>query len=307
MIRRHSFTVISACFVAAIFASGSPAISSEEGSVPVRFHLPQVSARTTVVGKSHRLLRKVFVAGAEVKSVMPLPREAEQFLLGALPAPYDNACEEMVATWGLGARSVPSIRVLATHVGPGDSGWHILTAYRCACDPETFGKEYYDERIMFLSIGAVRSALAMIPHEPDRDLDSNLSRIGIPAEMRVREGPVLAVPIETSSDNPCCDGPYALKERKTFYLHLTEDGFGPAGEVLLSREEYEHDDVDGDRTTMYDADCEAVRDSTGNVSRLVSNYRVVRTEEYSGRSETIEKGKKIFVFDRKERKFVPGR
>jgi hypothetical protein len=180
-------------------------------------------------------------------------------------------------------------------------------AYRCACDPETFGKEYYDERLMFLSIGAERSALVMIPHEPDRDLDSHLSRIGIPVAMRVREGPILDVPIETSSENPCCDGPYALKEKKKVLLHLTKDGFNPAGEVLLTREEYEHDDVDGDRTTMYEADCEAVRDSTGNVSTILSNYRVVRTEEYSGRSETIEKGRKVFVFDGKGRKFIPVR
>lgn len=307
MIRRQTFTFISACFAAAIFASGSSAVSSEEGSVPVRFHLPQVSARTTVVGECHRSLRKAFAAGAEVKSVMPLPRETEQFLLGALPTPYDNACEEMVATWGLGARSVPSVRVLATHVGPGDSGWHILMAYRCACDPETFGKEYYDERLMFLSIGAERSALVMIPHEPDRELDSHLSRIGIPGAMRFREGQLLAVPIETSSENPCCDGPYALDQRKTFLLQLTGEGFKPVGEVLLSREEYEHDDVEGDRTTIYSADYEVVRDPTGNVTRIRSNYRVTRTEADSGRSETIEKGRKEFVFDGKERKFIPVR
>lgn len=307
MFRRPVFTAIySTCIAMVIFVSRGSAFS-EKGGIPVRFHLPQVSVRTSIEGEGHRFLRRFLRNEVEVKAATPLPHDVEKFLLDALPVPYDNACKEMVATWGLGARTVPSIRVLAKHVGQGDSGWHILVVFRCACDPETFGKQYYDERLMCLSIGPGRTALEMIPHEPDRERDSHLSRIGIPGAMWFREGQLLAVPIETSSENPCCDGPYAIEERKIFLLQLTGEGFRPVGEVLLSREEYEHDDVEGDRTTIYSADYEVVRDPTGNVIRIRSNYRVTRTEADTGRSETIEKGKKEFAFDGKESKFVPVR
>ncbi len=306
LLRSSSAAIYSACIATMILVSGGSAVS-EEGGIPVRFHLPQVSVRTSIEGEGHRLLRRFLSNEFEVKAATPLSPDVERFLLDALPAPYDNACETMVATWGLGARNVSSIRVLARDVGQSDSRRHILMAFRCACDPETFGKQYYDERMMSLSIGPGRTALEMIPHEPDRERDSHLSRIGIPGAMRFREGKLFAVPIETSSENPCCDGPYALEERKTFLLQLTGEGFKPVGEVLLSREEYEHDDVEGDRTTIYSADYHVVRDRTGNVVRIRSNFRVTRTEADSGRIETTEKGRKEFVFDGKERRFVPVR
>ena len=305
MLRAWRSTVLSSCVAAAVLASAGGAIDAGEVGRPARLHLPQLPVRTVIEGDGHRLLSRFFRDAARERPGAPLPREVETLLLDALPAPYDNACRELAEVWGLGARGVPSMRFLAGHAGPAESRRRVLLAFRCGCGPEIFGKEYIDERLVALGIGADRSALAVIPHDPDVDRDSNLSRIGIPATMRVGDGPAWDVPIETSSENPCCDGPYSLREMKTFLLIPAADGFDPAGEILISREEYDHDDVDGDTTTKFKADAGAVRDPLGNVVRIVSNYRVTRTDEESGRVETIEAGKKEFAFDPKARRFVP--
>jgi len=86
--------------------------------------------------------------------------------------------------------------------------------------------------------------LRLVPLADDCDNCSDLYHLDFSDTFPLSEGDLVAVAVTDSSDNPCCDGPSAWRRESLLYVVL------PAGEIALkverSREDYQHDDENGD-------------------------------------------------------------
>ncbi|MBU4404492.1 MAG: hypothetical protein KKG79_02645, partial [Acidobacteria bacterium] len=169
--------------------------------------------------------------------------------------------------------------------------------YRCFSAYAGYRDEFYDERLAVLFIDPDKSSLVLVPHAGNCASCSDLSHIRFDQVLQCAATPLVSLLIATSNNNPCCDGPFRSNEERINYYVLQDSEVKLAASVLRHREESEHDDLNGDMTTIYDAKISEHRDRDGNVTHIGSRYS--RSEN----GELRQTGELTYVWNQEKKEF----
>lgn len=252
-----------------------------------RINLPHMTKQVVISDTNHATLKEFF-GSLKSNTSHVLNESIERILLDILPEDYQAGCQEMISYWGIVAEGTAKLSVRALFIR--DTGKNetkqVLLVYRCFSTYEGYRDQFYDERLAVLLINPTTSSLVFMPHAEDCKNCSDLSHIRFDQVIqRDTATPLVSLLILTSNKNPCCDGPFQSSEERIHYYLFHETGVKLVASVLRHREEYAHDDIDGDLTTIYDARVIVQKDQSGNVSQIVSHYSLKKNEELQDTGE----------------------
>jgi len=251
-----------------------------------RTNLPHMTKQIVISDTNHATVKRFF-GSLKSNTSHGLNEDIERILLDILPENYQAGCQEMISYWGTVAEGTAKLSVRALFIrdtGQKDAK-QVLLAYRCFSTYEGYRDQFYDERLAVLLINSTTSSLVLMPHAEDCKNCSDLSHIRFGQVVQRDATPLVSLLIMTSNNNPCCGGPFQSSEERIHYYVFQETGVKLVASVLQHREEYAHDDVDGDITTIYDARVIFQRDQSGNVSHIVSQYSLKKNEELQDTGE----------------------
>jgi hypothetical protein len=138
----------------------------------------------------------------------------------------------------------------------------------------------------------------MLAHAEDGDNLSELSQISLDQIVQCNGIPLACLRIESSNDNPCCDGPYDYNESLLNYYIPDSTGFKLVASVVKHREDYYYD-IDGYLAVIYDANITLQENQDGNISKIVSRYSLKEDEEF------LEIGEINFIWNDEKGEFEP--
>jgi hypothetical protein len=242
-------------------------------SVSTGLNLPRVNEEVRISGEAHSTLKRYF-AGEEGHRSGGLPPDVEKTLVAHLPPPIVKGCDDMVSHWGAVAEGTATLsaRVLGAEKKDAAGNSRVFLAVRCYSSYREYREKYLDERISVLTVRKGESVLALVADGVDRKNDAELSRLGRVNAYAVEGGTLGAIEIDASNDNPCCDGPFAYRERRIGFILLRKDAVDYAGFLVREREEFDHDDEEGDQVTRYVADVTEERDRGGRFTGFRARY-----------------------------------
>ena len=207
-----------------------------------QINLPQIDTTLTLPEDARAALEpSLRQAAAEGRIVLSI--ETEQQLIELLPSELRDACPRMIHYWGDYAQGTArwNVRALDWQARPDRLG--ALLAFRCGSSLSDYAQAY-DERLALLAFEPGAARLQLIPLAEDCDNCSDLFHLEFSRSFPLPEGELAELVVASSSDNPCCDGPSAWRQEELLYFVL------PGGDVALkverSREDYQHDDENGD-------------------------------------------------------------
>lgn len=291
---KNRFTGTSLPVIILSFTILQPLLLEAQG----RINLPQMEKSVAIPDNCHTVLVDFFGVIDSDTSIV-LNTTVEQILLDILPEEYRSGCREMILHWGTVAygTATMSVRVLFYTTTGEDEISHVLMVYRCFSLYEGYRDQFYDERLASLTIKPAGSSLIMLPHAKDGNNLSDLSHITLNRVVQCAGVPMICLRIESSNDNPCCGGPYNYSEILLNYYIQDSTEFKLVASVIKHREDYYHDDVEGDLDVIYDAKITLQKDQNGNISSIVSHYSVRENEELR------ETGEYTYIWNKADREY----
>lgn len=255
---RFSLRAVYLC-TAAIWLGLAPAASA-------RVNLPQ-PARTIPVSEQARQTLETALAEADAPPAQTLPPGVERLLIDFLPEEFRAACAEMIMHWGTIAEGTARWSARALYRLQEADALTLLLAYRCGSSYPGYA-DYYDERLAVLTLEPGGGRLRLLPVAEDCSNCSDLYHLEFSQTFPLARGGLVELVATNSSDNPCCDGPTAWNVERRLFLLLPEE------ELILSlereREEYYHDDVDGDLEVTCASQIDYHREPTGRLSEVTA-------------------------------------
>jgi hypothetical protein len=263
-----------------------------------RLNLPQVQTHIVISESDHATLKRYF-GSLEHGTGHELDEGIGRILLDILMEDYQTGCQDMISFWGTVAEGTAhlSVRVLFVRDPGKTDSKQVLLTYRCSSTYEGYRDHFYDERLAVLLITPTTSSLALMPHAEDCHNCSDLSRIRFGEVIQHDATSLVSLLVMTSNRNPCCDGPIQFSEERIDYYLFQETGVKLVASVLRHREDYTHDDVDGDVTTIYESKITVHKDQRGNVSHIGSHYSL------STNGALQETGELTYSWDSEKREF----
>lgn len=263
-------------------------------------NLPQLKIEKKITGKDHDQIASYFAPHSTPPS--SIDDQVQKIILKQVPKEYKNGCREMIAKWGDVAKGTESmvLRALTVIEVPG-SAKHIFTALTCFSTAPGYGDKYYDERLIVLSIEKNSTGLSIFTSGKPCSDCSELSNLGLEDDtLSIGDKPVVLLNVGSSSKNPCCDGPFSLKEHKVIFYQVTGKNVRELLSVTMERTENVHDDIMGDSTSQYFALTDYVKDAKNNILQININHKTVINDSISGI------GVKSYLWNRKAGRFEEG-
>jgi hypothetical protein len=231
-----------------------------------RANLPQPDHRIPISGQVRDSLA-VSLAEADTGRAGALPSGVEKLLIDLLPEAFRMACGEMVEHWGTIAEGTARWWVRELYRLQEAESLTLLVAYRCGSTWPDYA-QFYDERLAVLTLEPSGDRLRLVPVAEDCSNCSDLYHLELSQTFPLPQGRLVELVATNSSDNPCCDGPTAWNVERRLLLLL------PETELALSlervREDYYHDDVEGDTEVTCTSQIDYRRDPTGCLTEVLS-------------------------------------
>ena len=261
-------------------------------------NLPQRNTHIAISDANHATLKRYF-SSFKYNPENELNGDTERILCDILPEDHRTGCQDMISYWGSVAEGTGnfSVRVVFIRDTAKKNTKQVLLSYRCFSTYEGYRDQFYDERLAVLLIKPATSSLVLMPHAEDCNNCSDLSHIRFSQTYQRDSAPLVSLLISTSNDNPCCGGPFQSSEERINYYLFHETGVKLVASVIRHREEYAHDDVDGDMKTIYDARITVQKDQKGNITQIKSHYTVRKNGELQ------QTGKLTYVWNNEKRGF----
>ncbi|UCG60928.1 MAG: hypothetical protein JSV52_11440 [Candidatus Zixiibacteriota bacterium] len=268
------------------------AVVTTSVSAQRRVNLPLTDVQVSIEGEAQEALR-VFFSNFVMTDTATLGEQVEEILIGMVPIAYDSGCTSMIGHWGSDPTNVPGslFRPIYVYTGKDPASVVVLMAYRCFSYRDYYRDTYYDERLTTLTITESETKLAFLPHWWKCKDILALSKISVAESYHIVGDILLSLVFSMSGENPCCNGPFSCDEEKINYYLIGEGGVRPVASVVKHKEDYYHNDVEGDTEVIYDAEITVVEDADGNALEIVSVYTIKENDELR------EEGTLRFIFN----------
>jgi hypothetical protein len=264
-----------------------------------RLNLPQTTAGSQLSSVAAAAARDFFKTPGHAG---PLSEKLAHELAESLPPEFASACRGMIEHWGAEARGTEfwSVRILAPEAGK------IWLAFRCGSGLPVYA-ESYDERLAVLDLSA--GSLAFVPLGSDAENDSTLYHLRFNRVLPLPNASGIALAVNTSTDNPCCDGGDQVTEERLVVLMSESRGLRQVLNVIRERHDYIHDDEDGDSEVIYKASLAFEPESEGRIVSVTARYRE-ETKAYNldgqlrNQQPAPRVGEEVFRWDTTSGRFV---
>jgi hypothetical protein len=243
-----------------------------------RLNLPQLDTSVTISGKNFTLLRDYFSILPDTTEILAF--EIVAVLLKIFPLDYRQACAEMITHWGTVAEGTMQnmIRLIFSQHKPDAEITQALLVFRCFSNYDYYLNNFYDERLALLQLHTQSATLRLLPIADNCLRCTDLYRIHF-AEVVQKEGPlIISLKIESSSENPCCDGPYWYKEEQVQLFSISVGKVRNSVRLLKHKEENFHDDVEGDLTIIYNGYFDYLKNPQGQLHSIITQFNITENE-----------------------------
>ncbi len=256
------FLALCALAVSAVLMPPSAAFASEW-----RLDLPQVS-QTFILEKDTAASLREYFAESPVRELPPA--QIQKNFVESLPNDFRKSCGELLESWrSEGAHTAQwSVRVLSHE---SNQAW---LAFRCSSRAAEL-REYYDERLGLILIDAGK--LRLFALGPNADYDDTLYHIEFAERFAIEGATATVFRVASSNDNPAVGVINLLAEERLVVFADTPAGFHEILSMQTARNENDHDDVDGDYVTAYNADLKMERDSRDRVIAFAVRFSETAT------------------------------
>ncbi|HET7840087.1 MAG TPA: hypothetical protein VFM21_00705 [Terriglobia bacterium] len=225
--------------------------------------LPQIEARIKIQDSTVALARGYWRG---VPRSETLPVALQKGLIQSLPAELTGGCRQMISYWGQIAEGTERWSVRSLHAG-GNTAW---IAFRCGSTAHEYA-ESYDERLAVLRLD--EGILEFVPVRPVLEGESFMFHLKFDEELPLPAGTGIAFRLSSSTDNPCCDGGDRSSEDRLIVFATDSGATRQVLSVVIGRDDYSHDDVDGDGETVYKAQVHFESDASDHVIAATASFR----------------------------------
>lgn len=240
-------------------------------------NLPQSHYQVVIKGKDHNQLKKYFELLASTPD--QLDENIERLINKYFPKEYKDGCIDMISGWGKVAKGSASniLRVLYLK-NHQKNLQQVLLVFTCFSNTKEYGEKFYDERLALLTVDSLTSQLKIIPHSKPCDNCSELTHIGLDAEMQIHGISVISILMLSTNENPCCDGPVFFKEETQKYFTFQKRGVKEELSFVTNRTETVHDDIAGDSTTVYKTTIDVEKDKQENIKKIIISWELLAND-----------------------------
>lgn len=232
-------------------------------SLQASLDLPQIEARVKLQASTAVLARQYWREGPRDAT---LPPPLEKQLIASLPAELTGGCRQMISYWGQIAEGTERWSVRSLHAG-GNTAW---LAFRCGSSAHEYA-ESYDERLAMLRLN--EGVLDFVSVRPVLEGEWFMFHLKFDEDLPLPAGTGIVFRVSSSTDNPCCDGGDRSSEERLVVFAADSGAPRQVLAVVTAKDDYSHDDVDGDGETTYQAQVSFDRDSSGRVIAATTRFR----------------------------------
>jgi len=229
-------------------------------------NLPQ-PAHTIPVPEQARQILEAALGEVDAAPTQAFPPGVERLLLDLLPEGFRAVCTEMIMHWGTIAEGTAGWSARPLYQLQEAESHALVVAFRCGSSYPGYA-DYYDERLAVLTLEPGAGHLRLLPVAEDCSNCSDLYHLEFSQTFPLAQGELVELVATNSNENPCCDGPTAWSVERRLFLLLPEQ------ELILSlerdREEYYHDDVDGDLEVTCASQIDYHRDPASRLSEVAA-------------------------------------
>ncbi len=261
--------------------------------------LPQIEARIKIPESTVALARQYWRQGPR-GAALPLPLTKQ--LLASIPSELTGGCRQMISYWGQIAEGTERWSVRSLHAG-GNNAW---LAFRCGSTAHEYA-ESYDERLAVLRLD--EGVLEFVSVRQVLEGESFMFHLKFDVELPLPTGTGIAFRVSSSTDNPCCDGGDRTSEERLVVFATDSGAMRQVLSVVVGRNDYSHDDVDGDGETTYQAQVQFAHDASGRTITATSRFREqVKNYDLEGNlpppQPSPRVGELMFIWDSSAGKFI---